>query len=150
MQIAVQVIFPHQPAQTAKGETFGKGCQPFQDLLLSGGEGWFPDGQAFGRPEPAVAFQVDPAGKDLTQDLSQGVDIIAGNPFVTGKVLPVEEGFGIGQVDDFLDRLIGRCLGRNFDDPAGQALPSERDENPLSHGHGRDEGPGDGIGEGFC
>jgi hypothetical protein len=116
---------------------------------LSCRERCFLAGRVFGRPEPPVAFQINPAGKDFPQDFSQRVDIIVGNPFIKNKVLPVEEGFGIGQVDDLLDRLIGRRLGTHPDDPAGQTFPSERDKDALSHGYGRDKVSGDAIGEGF-
>ena len=43
---------PSAVRRRLKGEPFGKGCQPFQDLLLSGGEGWLPDGRCL-RPAGA-------------------------------------------------------------------------------------------------
>ena len=59
--------------------------------------------------------------------------VIAGDPFVQGKILRTKKGFGVGKVKDLLDGLIACCFGQHLNDPAGHLFSSERDNDPFAH-----------------
>ena len=149
MEIPVKVVFPQRPAQMAQKDAFRAAVQVLDDCLLPHGETLIRGRGAIVSVKPSLALYGDPTGEEFPQDLSQRVEVVTGNPFVKVKILFVEEGFGIGKVEDLPEFPVTDRLVEDLDDEAGDPAFSEGDQDPFPDGDSGDKRFRNGVCEGL-